>query len=82
MPDTLPKDPQRWPPSARDIVQQIAKAGPMTNKDLVERTGMARRTLGRTLGRLVASGLVERRPSLQDTRRFYYFLDPAAPHHV
>lgn len=75
----LPHDPEAWPPSARSVMRQIAAAGPLTNKDLVERTGMARRTLGRTLSRLVASGFVKRKPSLQDTRRFYYLLGDEAP---
>lgn len=72
-------DPNQWPGSARSVVEQIATAGPLTNKDLVERTGLARRTLGRTLSRLRAAGMVERRPSLRDTRRFYYSLNPDKP---
>lgn len=74
----LPSDPDAWPRSARHIMRHITNQGPMTNKDLVERTGLARRTLGRTLQRLVAAGLVQRRPSLRDTRRFYYALGDAA----
>ncbi len=79
MEDGLPHDPTAWPPSAHSVMRQIADSGPLTNKDLVERTGMARRTLGRTLSRLVAAGFVQRRPSLQDTRRFYYLLGDDAP---
>ncbi len=75
----LDSDPKQWPGSARSVVEQIATAGPLTNKDLVERTGLARRTLGRTLSRLLDAGMVERKPSLRDTRRFYYFLNPEAP---
>lgn len=77
MSNDLSKNPEQWPPSARQVLRQISGAGPMTNKDLVERTGLARRTLGRTLHRMVAAGLLKRRASLQDTRRYYYFLDDA-----
>lgn len=61
------------PESAAQVLQTL-REGPMTNKDLVERTGMARRTLGRTLHRLLDVGMLMRIPSLADTRRFYYKL--------
>lgn len=77
--EDLPTDPQQWPGSARSVIGQIAASGPLTNKDLVERTGLARRTLGRTLSRLLAAGFVERKASLRDTRRFYYFLGDNTP---
>jgi DNA-binding MarR family transcriptional regulator len=77
--DSLERDPTKWPGSARSVVNQIATAGPLTNKDLVECTGLARRTLGRTLQRLLEAGFVERKPSLRDTRRFYYFLGEQTP---
>ncbi len=77
--ESLDHNPEQWPGSARSVVDHIARAGPLTNKDLVERTGLARRTLGRTLNRLLDAGFVERRPSLRDTRRFYYFLGDNAP---
>lgn len=75
----LDSNPNQWPGSVRSVVDEITRAGPLTNKDLVERTGLARRTLGRTLRRLLEAGFVERKPSLRDTRRFYYFLGDDAP---
>lgn len=77
--DSLNRNPDQWPGSARSVVELIARSGPLTNKDLVERTGLARRTLGRTLSRLLEAGFVQRRPSLRDTRRFYYSLGDDAP---
>lgn len=59
------------PESAQQVLRTL-REGPMTNKDLVERTGIARRTLGRTLHRLLDVGALMRIPSLVDTRRFYY----------
>jgi DNA-binding MarR family transcriptional regulator len=59
------------PESAQQVLRTL-REGPMTNKDLVERTGIARRTLGRTLHRLLDIGMLMRIPSLVDTRRFYY----------
>ena len=65
------------PESAQNVLRTL-REGPMTNKDLVERTGIARRTLGRTLHRLMDSGFLLRIPSLADTRRFYYKLAETA----
>lgn len=64
------------PESAQQVLQTL-REGPLTNKDLVERTGIARRTLGRTLHRLLDNGFLLRIPSLVDTRRFYYKLAEA-----
>ncbi len=68
----FPPDQTPWPPSARQVYAQLAAEGPATNQELVRQTGLARRTLGRTLRRLVDAGFLERLPSLHDTRRFYY----------
>lgn len=67
-------DATELPPSAFRVLEQLEN-GPLTNKDLVERTGFARRSLTRILQKLTEANAVTRRPSLRDTRRFYYSLD-------
>lgn len=56
----------------------LLKGGPMTVKDLAEKTGRSRPTAQRILGSLVSKGLAHRRERIID-RGGYFFLYEAIP---
>jgi len=56
----------------------LLKGGPMTVKDLAEKTGRSRPTAQRILGSLVNKGLAHRRERIID-RGGYFFLYEATP---
>ena len=58
-----------WTPLARKAYGELRKDGPLTQKELVERLGCARRSLFSALTNLTDAGLVERHPDLRDMRR-------------
>lgn len=64
-----------WPESVHKVMQGLAERGPVTNKDLLDATGLGRRTLYRALRRLMDHGIVQRKPSLRDARTAYFVLD-------
>jgi DNA-binding MarR family transcriptional regulator len=66
------KDSFRWTPLAQRTYKEIRTAGPVTNKELVQRLGCARRSLFSVLGDLVSAGLITRRPDWTDLRRSLY----------
>lgn len=68
------------PESARTVHARLARDGPLTHKDLVQRAGIPARTVRFALGKLKRAGLVEEAPSLRDARQSYWRLTrPAEP---
>jgi DNA-binding MarR family transcriptional regulator len=64
----------REPPSASKIVSVIEDKGPLTSKEIVQKTKLAPRTVRYALKRLVAEGVVARVPNLSDLRQTLFIL--------
>lgn len=63
-------------PLAQRAYAHIRANGPLTNQDLIERLGCARRSLYGALQVLQHAGFVERHPDLRDLRRYLYVARP------
>ncbi len=64
----------RLPQSARTVFEAIRDAGPVTHKELQERTDMPARTIRYAVKRLRDEGFVDTRCSLRDCRTCYFFV--------
>jgi DNA-binding HxlR family transcriptional regulator len=64
------------PPSSKLVWLVLAEHsdGELTHQDLVEMTGLNRRTLSNALSRLESEGVVERSTDMSDTRHRRYCL--------
>ncbi len=60
------------PPSAKFVYKMLEMEGPMTLKEIVERTSLPERTVRYILPELMKKGLVERFSDLRDPRRYIY----------
>ena len=71
---SLPPRVEGLPPSARQVFEALATAGPLTHRDLVLATGMPGRTVRYAVGRLKEAGVVGARCNLMDCRQCYFFV--------
>jgi DNA-binding MarR family transcriptional regulator len=62
------------PPSALKIVRVIQTLGPLTGKQIVNKTQLAPRTVRYALKQLVAEGLIARVPNLGDLRQTLFVM--------
>ncbi len=60
------------PPSALEILSILRREGPLTPKDLFEKTSFAPRTVRYALKVLLDNKLVKKVPNLQDLRQNVY----------
>jgi len=58
--------------SAELIFRAIKALGPLSQKRIISRTGVAERTVRYSLSRLVSSGLIEERTNYNDLREKLY----------
>lgn len=57
-----------------DAIQQALTSGPLTNKDLMQHTGISRRSLYSCLERLQRMGVVVCAVNIRDTRQHLYWI--------
>ncbi len=67
------------PPSARTVFEALERNGPLTHKDLLQRTGMPGRTVRYAVGRLREAGVIGARCNLMDCRQCYFFVAGECP---
>jgi len=65
----------RVPPSAKYIFKLLLTEGEMTQKELIESTGLPNRTVRNALSILKEKGVINQRPHLRDARQSIYFVD-------
>ena len=61
------------PPSAKYIFKLLLTEGEMTQKELIESTGLPNRTVRNALNILNEKGVISKRPHLRDARQSIYF---------
>jgi DNA-binding Lrp family transcriptional regulator len=61
------------PASARTVYAKLQETGPLTHRDLVERTGMPPRTVRYAVGRLRQAGVIDARCNLMDCRQCFFY---------
>ncbi|MHA2308046.1 MAG: NAD(+)/NADH kinase [Candidatus Heimdallarchaeaceae archaeon] len=61
------------PPSAKYIFKLLLREGEMTQKELIESTGLPNRTVRNALNILKEKGVISQRPHLRDARQSIYF---------
>ena len=61
------------PPSAKYIFKLLLTEGEMTQKELIESTGLPNRTVRNALNILKEKGVISQRPHLRDARQSIYF---------
>lgn len=61
------------PPSAKLVLKVLEYEGPMTQKDIVQRTLLPPRTVRYALSLLLRKGLVMKTPNLRDARQSMYY---------
>lgn len=66
---------ERVPPSAKYIFKLLLTEGEMTQKELIESTGLPNRTVRNALSILKEKGVINQRPHLRDARQSIYFVD-------
>lgn len=66
---------ERVPPSAKYIFKLLLTEGEMTQKELIESTGLPNRTVRNALSILKEKGVVNQRPHLRDARQSIYFVE-------
>jgi len=62
------------PPSAKYIFKLLLVEGEMTQKELIESTGLPNRTVRNALNILKENGVISQRPHLRDARQSIYFV--------
>jgi NAD+ kinase len=65
----------RVPPSAKYIFKLLLTEGEMTQKELIESTGLPNRTVRNALSILKEKGVINQRPHLRDARQSIYFVE-------
>lgn len=65
------------PPSVKLVVFSLAVNGAQTQREIVETTGLARRTVRTAFDRALDVGIVERQVNVHDPRQVVYSLDSA-----
>ncbi len=66
---------ERVPPSAKYIFKLLLTEGEMTQKELIESTGLPNRTVRNALSILKEKGVINQRPHLRDARQSIYFVN-------
>ncbi|QLH78691.1 MarR family transcriptional regulator [Halosimplex rubrum] len=66
-------------PTEKLLYLALRRRGPCTQDELVEMTGVARRTARMRLSDLVDAGVVEKRPNIHDARQSLYDLSTPSP---
>ena len=66
---------ERVPPSAKYIFKLLLTEGEMTQKELIESTGLPNRTVRNALSILKEKGVINQRPHLRDARQSIYFVE-------
>ncbi|MHA1397686.1 MAG: NAD(+)/NADH kinase [Candidatus Heimdallarchaeaceae archaeon] len=62
------------PPSAKYIFKLLLTEGEMTQKELIESTGLPNRTVRNALNILKEKGIISQRPHLRDARQSIYYV--------
>jgi DNA-binding transcriptional ArsR family regulator len=73
-----PPDPdvvEYLPPSAKQVLLVLASEGPLTQKDIISKTGLPQRTVRYALGRLTGEEMLEERFCFRDARQSLYSLN-------
>lgn len=65
-------DANSLPPSALEVLSVLRREGPLTQKDLFEKTDLAPRTVRYALKVLLEYKLVKKIPNLHDLRQNFY----------
>ncbi len=66
---------QGVPPSAKYIFKLLLTDGEMTQKELIESTGLPNRTVRNALAILKGKGVINQRPHLRDARQSIYYVE-------
>ena len=66
---------QGVPPSAKYIFKLLLTEGEMTQKELIESTGLPNRTVRNALNILKGKGVINQRPHLRDARQSIYYVE-------
>ena len=66
---------QGVPPSAKYIFKLLLTEGEMTQKELIESTGLPNRTVRNALAILKGKGVINQRPHLRDARQSIYYVE-------
>jgi NAD+ kinase len=64
----------RIPPSARLVLKSIEYEGPLSQIDIVKKTGLSSRTVRHALSILLKRGMVLKKPDVRDLRRSIYYI--------
>ncbi|MDD1749121.1 MAG: MarR family transcriptional regulator [Methanothrix sp.] len=67
------------PPSAKQVFNVLASDGPLTQKDLINKTDLPPRTVRYALDRLKGEDMLEERFCFRDARQILYSLNGIAP---
>lgn len=62
------------PPSARLILKSIEYEGPLSQIDIVKKTGLSPRTVRHALSILLRRGMILKKPDVRDLRRSIYYI--------
>ncbi|MGC8948594.1 MAG: MarR family transcriptional regulator [Thermoprotei archaeon] len=62
------------PPSARLILKSIEYEGPLSQIDIVKKTGLSPRTVRHALSILLRRGMISKKPDVRDLRRSIYYI--------
>ena len=68
------EDIENIPPSSKFILKILEYEGPLTQKQIVEKTMLPPRTVRYALNILLEKGLIVKKASLRDTRQYVYSL--------
>jgi len=64
----------KMPPSAKLVLKTLQYEGPLSRKELIEKTMLPERTARMALALLTQKGLVKRKSTLRDARRKFYYV--------
>lgn len=64
----------RIPPSARLVLKSIEYEGPLSQIDIVKKTGLSARTVRHALSILLRRGMILKKPDVRDLRRSIYYI--------
>lgn len=64
----------RIPPSARLVLKSIEYEGPLSQIDIVKKTGLSARTVRHALSILLKRGMILKKPDVRDLRRSIYYI--------
>lgn len=70
----LTQDLMSIPPSAKLVMKVLEYEGPLTQKDIINKTALPGRTVRHALQILISKGMVKRKISLRDLRQAIYYI--------